>query len=98
LPAPRSFPTRRSSDLGNLIQFSRRIPTRIPKFFALRQPTVTHITPKRYVKITYTSDSDAVCSDACCSMIRNIMSGVQTVAMAFRSEEHTSELQSRFDL
>src|SRR5699024_12596901 len=88
LCAPHSFPTRRSSDLyGSTVASMRRADS------SLRRPPGSRRTPAR----SSASVMDVIAALST-STDRRGRAGRKHTHYPLRSEEHTSELQSRFDL
>src|SRR5207249_11719992 len=93
--APRalhSFPTRRSSDLAALEAMARGKPvvaTQVGGIPEIIQPGVTGL--------LVPPGNDATLAQAIASLLANPTTAAEMGRNA-RSEEHTSELQSRFDL
>src|SRR5207249_11497379 len=85
-PALHSFPTRRSSDLTYSFGFNLQIPLSNKAERADHDRAIG-------AKVMATSQIDAVAQQIALE-VRNAMNQVEMN----RSEEHTSELQSRFDL
>src|SRR5699024_11672455 len=85
--APRSFPTRRSSDLDG---FTSRRTAESPK---QRMP-MSGSPPSAAMRTTDPSSTMTARTVATCSAVK----GEAVETREWRSEEHTSELQSRFDL
>src|SRR5699024_12685358 len=85
---PRSFPTRRSSDLSQGADPSDQMP---------EMPGAPPAAPPEPVQISEVADVDLVPEDNGTIARLDGEPSVALMIMA-RSEEHTSELQSRFDL
>src|SRR5207302_10061246 len=90
---PHSFPTRRSSDLG-----SRKLPGSALELVQSRLPAQAEIGSIMARDGYYRSASTATAPIGAAAAPATAYTGSHTAQTADRSEEHTSELQSRENL
>src|SRR5207248_10026319 len=87
-----SFPTRRSSDLSPAITNSRRI---VPMCAPVIRDTLESELPSSSIaRMTSAFSTGSTCRPG---IVRGVREDLPTLG-ALRSEEHTSELQSPYDL
>src|SRR5207249_10190017 len=94
---PPSFPTRRSSDLDLQIRLPHVGADKTQLFHHLR-PQRLQPSSQRHLRTTFADPQQAPAVRVDLVDDRQEIVGAQTMAPMNRSEEHTSELQSRFDL
>src|SRR5699024_12785256 len=91
-----SFPTRRSSDLNETVLSSALILVPITLLIAVILPGNSTLPFGDLATIPYMIAIMAAVFGG--DIFRTLIGGVVDVIITLRSEEHTSELQSRFDL
>src|SRR5207249_9663195 len=95
LPSLPSFPTRRSSDLVDR-QFGRQHGAEPDSHFFCTAPNTPPMMPHPSTGAVHLSSAMRPAESTV--IVRNFNKGLMQVRSPIRSEEHTSELQSRFDL